>query len=208
VLLALDTATQAVTVALADASGVVAESTRVDALRHGELLAPAIADVLARTGIGPQALTRVAVGVGPGPFTGLRVGLMTARTMATALGVPVVGVCTLDVLAAAVQAREPFVVAIDARRKEVYWARFAASGARHSEPAVDKPADVAFEGPVAGHGASMYPDAFPRPIAPEYPSAGDLARLVLSGAATELPPEPLYLRRPDVTAPAARKSVS
>jgi len=208
VLLALDTATQAVTVALADGSEVVAESTVVDALRHGELLAPAVVDVLARAAVRPQDLTRIAVGVGPGPFTGLRVGLMTARTMAAALDVPVVGICTLDVLATAVRCDEPFLVATDARRKEVYWARYTATGARHSAPAVDKPADVSFDGPVAGRGPAMYPDAFPRAIAPEYPSAADLARLVLAGDAIELPPEPLYLRRPDVMAPAARKPVS
>lgn len=207
-LLALDTATQAVTVSLADESDVVAESTTVDALRHGELLAPAVADVLARGGVGPQDLTRIVVGVGPGPFTGLRVGLMTARMMGAALGVPVVGVCTLDVLAAAVRSDEPFLVATDARRKEVYWARYTATGARHSAPAVDKPADVSFDGPVAGRGATLYPDDFPRAIAPEHPSAADLARLVLSGNAVELPPEPLYLRRPDVMPPAARKRVS
>jgi tRNA A37 threonylcarbamoyladenosine modification protein TsaB len=98
-------------------------------------------------------------------------------------------------------------VATDARRKEVYWARYTATGARHSEPAVDHPEVVSFDGPVAGRGATMYPDAFPRPVSPEYPSAADLARLVLGGAAVELPPEPLYLRRPDAVASAARKPV-
>lgn len=209
-LLALDTATQAVTVAVADVTDgeVVAESTTVDALRHGELLAPAIEDVLTQAGIAAPQLSRIAVGVGPGPFTGLRVGLVTARTMGAVLGIPVVGICTLDVLAAAVTLDEAFLVATDARRKEVYWARYSPSGARHTEPTVDQPALVATDEPVAGRGATMYPEAFPNAIAPEYPSAADLARLVLSGSATELAPEPLYLRRPDVAEPGARKRVS
>jgi tRNA threonylcarbamoyl adenosine modification protein YeaZ len=207
-LLALDTATQAVTVAMADGAQVIAGSTTVDALRHGELLAPAIADVMAEAQVEASQLTRIAVGVGPGPFTGLRVGLVTARTMGAVLGIPVVGICTLDVLAAAVGRNEPFLVATDARRKEVYWARYAASGARHTEPTVDKPDVVATDEPVAGRGATMYPEAFANPIAPEYPDAADLARLVLSGTAAELPPEPLYLRRPDVAEPGVRKRVS
>ena len=101
--------------------------------------------------------------------------------MGAALGIPVVGVCTLDVLAAAVDLDEAFLVATDARRKEVYWARYAASGARHTEPTVDRPDVVATDEPVAGRGATLYPEAFPNAIAPEYPSAADLARLVLSG---------------------------
>lgn len=209
-LLALDTATQAVTAAVADAAtgSVVAEATTVDALRHGELLAPAVREVLSAAGIDASQLTRIAVGVGPGPFTGLRVGLVTARTMGAALAIPVVGICTLDVIAAAVELDEAFLVATDARRKEVYWARYAPSGARHTEPTVDRPDVVATEEPVAGRGATLYPDAFPHAIAPEYPSASHLARLVLSGQALELSPEPLYLRRPDVAEPGARKRVS
>ena len=101
-LLAFDTATSAVTVALHDGSAVVAESTVVDPLRHGELLAPGIAHVLSTVSARSRDVTRIAVGVGPGPFTGLRVGLVTARMMAFALDVPLLGVCTLDVVAAAV----------------------------------------------------------------------------------------------------------
>ncbi len=97
-LLALDSATPAVTVALADGDRLLAERTTVDARRHGELLAPAIAAVLAEAGVDRSDLTAIAVGVGPGPFTGLRVGLVTARTLGAVLGIPVLGVCTLDVL--------------------------------------------------------------------------------------------------------------
>jgi tRNA threonylcarbamoyl adenosine modification protein YeaZ len=129
VLLALDTATPAVTVAVADGPRVLAERTTVDARRHGELVAPAVSGVLADAGLSRTAITRIAVGVGPGPFTGLRVGLVTARTLGAVLGVPVLGVCTLDVLAlAAVEPLgepEEFRVVTDARRREVHWASYA-----------------------------------------------------------------------------------
>ena len=207
-LLALDTATQAVTVAVHDGDRVLAESSVVDPLRHGELLAPGIEQTLREAGVSVADVTGIAVGVGPGPFTGLRVGLMTARTMSLVLGVPVYGVCTLDVLAFAVDSDGPFVVATDARRKEVYWARYDRPTERATAPAVDRPAAVATTLPAAGHGPSMYPDAFPLRIAPEYPRAGDLAAMVVSGGAHVLPPDPLYLRRPDVAEPTSRKRVS
>src|ERR1051325_4718889 len=100
-LLAFDTATPAVTVALHDGERVVASQTFVDARRHGELLAPAITAVLDEAWVPRQDVTAIAVGVGPGPFTGLRVGLVTARTLAFALDLPVYGVCSLGVLASA-----------------------------------------------------------------------------------------------------------
>jgi tRNA threonylcarbamoyladenosine biosynthesis protein TsaB len=212
VLLAFDTATAAVTVALHDGERVVAESTTVDAMRHGELLAPGISTVLEHAGIVRQDLTAVAVGVGPGPFTGLRVGLVTARTLGAVLQIPVYGVCTLDVLAAEAVAShavdEPFIVATDARRKEVYWARYDVDGARLDGPAVSKPAEVPTEGPVVGRGAVLYPDAFSRFVAPEHPSAAVLAEVVTNERAELLDPEPLYLRRPDAAAPGKPKRVS
>jgi tRNA threonylcarbamoyl adenosine modification protein YeaZ len=208
VLLALDTATQAVTAAVHDGERVVAESSVVDPLRHGELLAPGIAQVLRDARISAHDLTGIAVGVGPGPFTGLRVGVMTARTMSLALGLPVSGVCTLDVIAFAVEVDAPFVVATDARRKEVYWARYDRPTVRVSGPSVDRPADIATDLPAAGRGAGMYPESFANRVGPEYPSAGDLASMVVSGAVTPLPPDPLYLRRPDVAEPTSRKRVS
>jgi tRNA threonylcarbamoyladenosine biosynthesis protein TsaB len=208
-LLAFDTATHAVTVALHDGRDLVAESTVVDALRHGELLAPGIDRVLTQVGARPADITRIAVGVGPGPFTGLRVGIVTARIMGYALQVPVDGVCTLDIVAAAVRSDGwSFLVATDARRKEVYWARYDASGRRLSKPAVDLPAAVACDDPVAGRGPLLYPDAFPTAVEPELPRAADLARLVVSGGASLLPATPLYLRRPDVAHPGERKRVS
>jgi tRNA threonylcarbamoyladenosine biosynthesis protein TsaB len=218
-LLALDTSTPAVTVALHDGATVVAERTSIDARRHGELLAPAVAGVLADAGADVRELTDVAVGVGPGPFTSLRIGLVTATTLGAARGIPVHGVCSLDILGAAMvaggaQAGE-FGVATDARRKEVYWARYAASGVRLSEPSVDRPAVVGplLDGlPVAGEGPRLYPDAFPIRAVPSLPLAGDLAAIVVRGLAGGgsvpiLPPRPLYLRRPDATEPGAPKAV-
>jgi tRNA threonylcarbamoyl adenosine modification protein YeaZ len=212
VLLAFDTATPAVTVALYDGRQVVAEHTAVDAMRHGELLAPSISAVLDEAGVVRQDLTAIAVGVGPGPFTGLRVGLMTARTLAAVLEIPVYGVCTLDVLAVgAVDSGTvdgPFHVATDARRKEVYLASYDADGVRLGGPDVVKPATVATDGPVVGRGALLYADAFPDGRAPEHPSAAVLARVVAEERAELYDPEPLYLRRPDTAAPHQPKKVS
>src|SRR3954454_15146216 len=182
VLLAFDTATPQVTVALHDGDDVVAEYSAGESMRHGEMLAPGIAEVLARAGAISQDLTAVAAGVGPGPFTGLRVGLVTARTLGFVLEIPVYGVCSLDVLA--VEAVDTgtvtgdFVVATDARRKEVYLASYDADGVRVAGPAVDRPAAVATDLPVVGEGAALYPEAFPHAVGPRRPSAGWLARVV------------------------------
>jgi tRNA threonylcarbamoyl adenosine modification protein YeaZ len=219
-LLAFDTATPAVTVALHDGAAPLAESTTVDARRTGEVLAPGIEAVLGAAGRKLSEVTGIAVGVGPGPFTGLRVGLVTARALGDALGIPVHGVCTLDVLAyQAVQAepdlRTPFAVASDARRKEVYWAEYTDGLTRAGEPDVAHPAlirDRLAGLAVAGEGPHLYPDVFPDGIEPRYPSAAALAQLVAHKLATDpdslLIPEPLYLRRPDAVEPGTRKRVS
>lgn len=214
-LLALDTATPAVTVALHDGSSVIAESSQVDARRHGELLLPAVDHVLADAGLGLDAVTGIVVGVGPGPYTGLRVGLMTADTFGLVLGVPVHGVCTLDGLAYASGIEGgPFVVATDARRKEVYWARYDDVRTRASDAAVDRPADIAaaVEGlPAVGAGALLYPDTFPDARAPEHVSAGALASLAaekLAAGEELMEPRPLYLRRPDAQVPKNYKVVT
>ncbi|MCF3123025.1 tRNA (adenosine(37)-N6)-threonylcarbamoyltransferase complex dimerization subunit type 1 TsaB [Streptomyces arenae] len=214
-LLALDTATPAVTVALHDGSSVVSESSQVDARRHGELLLPAVDRVLADAGLRLDAVTGIVVGVGPGPYTGLRVGLMTADTFGLALGVPVHGVCTLDGLAYASGIDSgPFVVATDARRKEVYWARYDDVRTRAGGPAVDRPADIADEVaglPAVGAGALLYPDTFPDARAPEHVSAAALASLAaerLAAGEELLEPRPLYLRRPDAQVPKNYKVVT
>jgi tRNA threonylcarbamoyladenosine biosynthesis protein TsaB len=217
-LLAFDTSSAAVTVALASTDGeIVASSTTVDALRHGELLAPAIAEILSAGGVTPPDLTRIAVGVGPGPFTGLRVGLVTARTMADVLEIEVAGVCSLDILARQSSLTLPVAVATDARRKEIYWALYdgpAADGSRRrlEGPAVDRPADVAhvLSGlPVIGRGAVLYADVLGVEVADvaEYPSAEVLAVGVATGTLEIVAPDPLYLRRPDVTMSGGPKSV-
>ncbi|WP_406332321.1 tRNA (adenosine(37)-N6)-threonylcarbamoyltransferase complex dimerization subunit type 1 TsaB [Streptomyces sp. NBC_00203] len=213
-LLALDTATPAVTVALHDGTSVIASSSQVDARRHGELLLPAVDRVLADAGLKLDAVTGIVVGVGPGPYTGLRVGLMTADTFGLVLGVPVHGLCTLDGLAYAAEVEGPFVVATDARRKEVYWARYADRRTRVSEPAVDRPAEIAdaVAGlPAVGAGALLYPDAFPDAREPEHVAAAALASLAAEklAAGEELEaPRPLYLRRPDAQVPKNYKVVT
>jgi len=206
-LLAFDTSTPAVTVALHDGTQVLVSHTVVDARRHGELLAPGIAQVLADAGSSASDLTGIAVGVGPGPFTGLRIGLMTARAMGDALNVQVTGVCALDVIAAAVVSEHAFLVATDARRREVYWATYDASGTRIDGPRVERPVDVEWRGPAYGAGALMYPDTFVDARGPEYPDAGVLASMVATGRAVVLPPDPLYLRRPDAVEPSPRRPV-
>ncbi|QIG41812.1 tRNA (adenosine(37)-N6)-threonylcarbamoyltransferase complex dimerization subunit type 1 TsaB [Nocardioides anomalus] len=211
-LLAFDTATPLVTVALHDGDDVVWQAASERRLQHGEQLAPLIERALGENGLVRQDLTAVAVGVGPGPFTGLRVGLVTARTLAFVLDIPVYGVCTLDVLAAeAVESGTvtgEFVVATDARRKEVYLATYDVTGARLDGPDVARPADVATERPVVGEGAVLYAEAFPHGAGPVLPSAGWLARVVAEERAELHDPEPLYLRRPDAVAPGAPKQVS
>ena len=211
-LLALDTATPLVTVALHDGADVVVELTAERPMKHAEQLAPLIERALRETGLVRQDLTAVAVGVGPGPFTGLRVGLVTARTLGFALEVPVYGVCSLDVLAVeAVATRavdRDFVVVTDARRKEVYLAAYDAEGVRLDGPVVGKPADLADDGPAVGPGVGLYPEAFPPQVGPTAPSAGWLARTVAEELAELRDPEPLYLRRPDAAIPHAPKRVS
>jgi tRNA threonylcarbamoyl adenosine modification protein YeaZ len=214
-IIAFDTATPAVTVALLADLGVVASQSAVDARRHGELLAPAIAAVLERADAGPADLTAVAVGGGPGPYTGLRAGLVTAQVLGSTLGLPVHGICTLDVIAA--QARDAagrdFLVATDARRAEVYWARYSAAGERLSGPQVSPPAALPAGYPIAGEGARLYP-ALTRSgeiLEPAYPDAAQLARLAAAQIEAGLPPgpaEPLYLRRPDAREPGRPKRVT
>lgn len=209
--LAFDTATPAVTIAVSDGSRVLAEWSAVDPRRHGELLVPGIARVLAEAALRPADLESIAVGVGPGPYTSLRVGVVTARTLGAVLGIPVHGVCTLDAIAldavglAPELAATPFVVATDARRREVYWARYQ-DGARVEGPGVAKPADLGWAGNVVGYGATLYPEHLLRTSGPEHARAAAVAAYVEAGGPT-LEPVPLYLRKPDATMPAAPRQV-
>jgi tRNA threonylcarbamoyl adenosine modification protein YeaZ len=216
--LVLDTATPAVTAALASipAGGdvdLLAERVTVDSRAHGELLAPAIAEVLRAGGVTPRDLSAVVAGVGPGPFTGLRVGLVTAAALADTLGIAAYGVCTLDALGWACRSwPDPVLVATDARRHEVYWAVYA-GGARLTDPAVDRPSDVDTSAVACavGDGALRYAEVLGLPVRdePRYPPAAGLAAVaagrVLAAAPGE-PLTPLYLRRPDAVAPGPRKS--
>jgi len=191
----------------------VAESVVVDARRHGELLAQGIRRVL--QGVRPVDLAAVVAGTGPGPFTGLRVSLVTAAAMADALGLPAYGVCSLDVLGVGDR-----VAVADARRREVYWARYA-HGRRVDGPAVERPAELAErlrrlpDPPVlVGAGAVLHRDLLGGlTVASQalYPSTPQLARSaaarVLAGAPGD-PLTPLYLRRPDAVAPGAIKPVT
>jgi len=215
-ILAFDTATPAVTVALHDGRQAIAQESVIDARRHGELLAPMIGRILASAGAGPGDLTRIAVGTGPGPYTGLRAGLATAQALGHALGIVVDGVCTLDVIAAQARAGaagRQFLVATDARRREVYWARYSPQAERIGDPQVGSPAQVPAGYPVAGDGPSLHPAlaAEGAKIEPRYPSAATLAEIVSRRAAVGGAAEsarPLYLRRPDAREPGRPKRVS
>ncbi|HTJ33952.1 MAG TPA: tRNA (adenosine(37)-N6)-threonylcarbamoyltransferase complex dimerization subunit type 1 TsaB [Dactylosporangium sp.] len=208
----VDSATAAVTAALArvgdDEVTLLAERVTVDARGAGELLAPQITAVLADGGATIGDLAAIVAGVGPGPFTGLRAGLVTAAAMGHALALPVYGVCTLDAIGLHLPGRA--LVATDARRKEIYWAVYQ-DGTRLAGPDVASPADVALDGieRAAGDGAEKYADVLALPVeGPRYPSALALAELAADRVRAKAPGEtltPLYLRRPDAVLPGERK---
>lgn len=211
--LAFDTATPAVTAAVHDGDRVLAERTTVDARRHGELLVPTIEAVLDAAGVALREVTAIVSGSGPGPYTGLRVGLMTAQALSSTTQAPAYGVCTLDVIAHATEVAGPFLVATDARRREVFWARYDETGARSTGPAVDRPDALPTGLPVAGAGGRMYAEIIgpERVTGPEFPSGGALAALaagrLAAGAALDSP-RPIYLRRPDARVPGPAKRVT
>lgn len=213
--LALDTATPASTAAVAVVTGDgmrgIAERRTVDARAHGELLAPQIHATLGEAGVRVTDLAAIVAGLGPGPFTGLRVGLVTAASMGQALGIPTYGVCSLDALGKAAGPGR-VLVATDARRREVYHATYL-DGVRVTGPDVARPADVVVDADRAvGDGAVQYSDVFGVPIDGFvlYPPGAALIALaadrIRARAASE-PLTPLYLRRPDAVASAARKHV-
>ncbi|WP_422749335.1 tRNA (adenosine(37)-N6)-threonylcarbamoyltransferase complex dimerization subunit type 1 TsaB [Mycobacterium sp. WMMD1722] len=191
--LALDTATPAVTAGVARLTGsevtVLAERVTVDARAHAEQLTPNVLAALTDAGVAMADLDAVVIGCGPGPFTGLRVGMASAAAYGHALGIPVHGVCSLDAIG--VQTSGDVLVVTDARRREVYWARYR-DGVRVDGPAVDAPADV----PGAAEALAR---------APQYPTVLGLARAVSDWTAEPEPLVPLYLRRPDATPPAEPK---
>ena len=169
--LAIDTSTSRTSVAIIEDGQVVFSGFQDGATAHGPSLPELVQEALAVSDVDD-----VVVGMGPGPFTGLRVGIAFAQSFALAREIPVRGVCSLDAIAAQIDDKD-FIITVDARRKEVYWARYT-NGARVGDPAVNFPADVT--------GAPIYADLFV-----------DLQELVkLPGNIIE----PIYLRRPDAVA--------
>ncbi|MCX6466652.1 MAG: tRNA (adenosine(37)-N6)-threonylcarbamoyltransferase complex dimerization subunit type 1 TsaB [Pseudonocardiales bacterium] len=216
IVLALDTATPEVVAGVAELTGdgVVVRAERVarDARKHGELLMPALLDACAAAGVTLRDADAVVVGAGPGPFTGLRVGMVTAAALGDALDVPVHGVCTLDAIAHDAGPGVRLAVT-DARRREVYWAAYAADGTRVTGPHVDAPAvlreRIAGLGAVAAAGGSAAESGLPvrGPAAPSVAGLVAVAADALASGAAPGPLEPLYLRRPDAVEPGARKKV-
>lgn len=210
--LAVDTATPAVTagvVRLDDGTPhTLASRVTVNARAHAEALTPHILECLAEAGLVPADLGAVVVGAGPGPFTGLRVGMATAAAFGDALGRPVYGVCSLDAIAVDAADERDLLVVTDARRREVYWARYS-GGARVEGPAVDRPADVEPQPSVVVAGSAPHTALFDLPvIGSETPSPAGLVAVaapsILAGTEPE-PLVPLYLRRPDAVEMADRR---
>jgi tRNA threonylcarbamoyl adenosine modification protein YeaZ len=209
--LALDTSTPAVTAGVVRDGALLAEWVTRDGRKHGELLMPGVQAACAEAGVALRELDAVVVGAGPGPFTGLRVGMVTAAALGDALDIGVHGVCSLDAIAAAVGPLDGnLLVATDARRREVYWAAYDAEARRLTGPTVESPAALAERLPglglVAAAGTMVAELGLPV-RQPETPTALGLV------AAADLhavpgPLEPLYLRRPDAVPPGERKKVS
>ncbi|WP_051215685.1 tRNA (adenosine(37)-N6)-threonylcarbamoyltransferase complex dimerization subunit type 1 TsaB [Granulicoccus phenolivorans] len=206
--LAIDTSTD-VRVAVADGPTVLARATEHDTRSHVEQLVPLIRRALEQAALDLARIDLIVVGMGPGPFTGLRVGIATAQALAIADAIPLRRVCSLDVLAltgvrtlSPADRAEGFLTCTDARRKEVYWARYDAAGVRDGEPRVGPP-DALPDLPIIGPGVAAYPQLGNRGTV----EAVDAGLLATRG--TELPEvgaSPLYLRRPDAAVPTRRKS--
>lgn len=205
--LVIDTATPAVTaavVAVDDVITTLAVRVTVDARAHAETLTPNVLAALADSGRTMAELNAVVVGTGPGPFTGLRVGMATAAAYGHALDIPVFGVCSLDGIGGAVDGEA--LVVTDARRREVYWARYR-DGVRTDGPAVNPPADVPADGVAVVAGSPSHAALFDLPVVgPEYPSPVELAAAVADWNADPGPLVPLYLRRPDAKTLAERQA--
>ena len=220
-LLAIDTSANA-SAALLDATNVhdvrVMDSfTSTSSNDHSEVLAPAVERLLKSAGIGGDSLSGIVVGVGPGPFTGLRVGLATARTLGFVWKIPVHGVMSLDAIALDAVAGNPeteFVVAIDARRKELYWARYTCTGELLEGPHVTVAEELP-PLPVYGAGAGLYAERLQaigasvvEGFEESHPNAvaiGTRAARQLAEGEQTLTTEPLYLRESDAKVPAVMK---
>ncbi len=203
--LVLDTATPAVTAAVVvrgDGIEVAGERITLDARAHAETLTPNVVAALADAGMAMADLDAVVVGCGPGPFTGLRVGMATAAAYGHALGIPVHGVCSLD--AVGIETTGEVLVVTDARRREVYWARYR-DGVRLKGPDVAAAADVPVGDAEAVAGSPQHAPLFALPvIGPAYPTVTGLVAAVADWDAEPEPLIPLYLRRPDAKTLAER----
>ena len=207
-LLAIDTSA-GTSVAVVDPASrrVLAEHATEDTRRHAEVIGPFLHDALRDAGITPSDVTGVVAGMGPGPFTGLRVGIAAARTFAAARAVPFLPLVSHDAVAADVVARDaddagPFVVLTDARRREVHWSLHDQAGTRTAGPGLAKPADL---DDVLGASRAV------RRITAATVPAGRLGVLAADRLASGAPfadDTPLYLREPDVTVPGAPKRVA
>lgn len=209
-ILTIDTATPAVTAGVVHRAedGVVrtlAERVTVDARAHAEQLTPNVLGAVCDAGITVGDLEAVVVGCGPGPFTGLRVGMASAAAFGHALGVPVHGVCSLDAIG--VHTDGDVLVVTDARRREVYWARYR-DGVRVEGPAVNAPADVGPDSSAAVAGSPDHAALFALPrLDVVYPTPAGLVRAV-SDWGDPQPLVPLYLRRPDAKPSVSKTSVA
>lgn len=172
--LAIDTSTSRTIVGLIDGEKVIFEKFAEGATDHGR----AVSDLVAQALLNNPLPERVVVGMGPGPFTGLRVGIAFARTFALSREIPVIGICSLDAIDTG---KSDYTVAIDARRKEIYWARYE-GGRRVEGPSVNKPDEV----------SDFIIDLYP-----------SVTRLV-SLSTSQNESEPFYLRRPDAVPTAER----
>jgi tRNA threonylcarbamoyl adenosine modification protein YeaZ len=203
--LALDTSTPAVTAGIVRVPDltVLAEWVTVDARAHAERLTPNVLAALADAALTMADLDAVVVGCGPGPFTGLRAGMATAAAYGHALGIPVHGVCSLDAIGVSISGDT--LVVTDARRREVYWARYR-DGIRTGGPGVDAPADVDPGSARAVAGSPEHAALFDLPRRePAHPTPAGLVRAVSDWSEDPAPLVALYLRRPDAKPLAARR---
>lgn len=221
-MLGLDTATPTLTVGVVELveSGLAQRSLKAQpgARRHAELLMPSVREACRDAGAELRDLEAVVVGVGPGPFTGLRVGMVTAAALGDALGIDVHGVCTLDAIAQD-SATEGgidgnLLVASDARRREVYWAVYDGHARRVAGPNVESPGSLVerIDELKVVASAGDQAERFGLPVrGPGSPSPTGLVRVAepaLRSGSTPGPLVPLYLRRPDATEPGPRKRVT
>ena len=204
VVLAIDTSTPAVTAGVVADGHVLAERVTVDARAHAERITPNVLAAIADAGRSMADLNAVVVGCGPGPFTGLRVGMATAAAYGHALGLPVYGVCSLDAIGG--QTTGEVLVVTDARRREVYWARYR-DGVRVDGPEVNAPADVDLGSAQSVAGSPDHATLFGLPrIEPSFPDAAGLVAAVADWSQPPAALLPLYLRRPDAKTLAERQA--